>query len=118
MAKATFQVDTYQYYDWASRDTGKSNLILQGAGGQACTVWFEENPATALPAAFQITPGRFWFYYHHHQLDHLIDMLRNEKPIFVFFDDDYGLANSRISTTDEPIGEGELPLDAESVTRA
>jgi hypothetical protein len=42
------------------------------------------------------------------QLPHLIDMLRNEKPIFVFFNNDGGLGNSRISTTDEPAGEGEM----------
>jgi hypothetical protein len=34
-------------------------------------------------------------------------MLRNEKPIFVFFNNDSGFNNSRISTTDEPVGEGE-----------
>jgi hypothetical protein len=34
MATATFQVDSYQYYNWSSsRKTGKTNLVLKGAGG-------------------------------------------------------------------------------------
>lgn len=108
MATATFQVDTYQYYDWSSRKNGKTNLILKGTGGQTCSVWFVEDPAANLPAANQVGANYFAFYYHHSQLEHLIDMLRNEKPIFVFFNDNNGFANSRISTTDEPIGEGEI----------
>jgi hypothetical protein len=108
MATATFQVATYQYYDWSSRQSGKTNLILKGAGGQTCSVWFVEDPAASLPDAAQVNPNYYAFYYHHHQLQHLIDMLREEKPIFVFFNNDNGFANSRISTTDEPVGEGEL----------
>lgn len=107
MAKATFQVATYQYYDWSSRTTGKTNLILKGAGGETCSVWFVEDPAAALPAAQEVAPNYYAFYYHHSQLQHLIDMLRNESPIFVFFNNDMGFNNSRISTTDEPVGEGE-----------
>jgi hypothetical protein len=108
MATATFQVATYQYYDWSSRETGKTNLILKGSGGETCSVWFVEDPAASLPAAAQLAPNYFAFYYHHSQLDHLIDMLRNEKPVTVFFNNDNGFANSRISTTDEPVGEGEI----------
>jgi hypothetical protein len=107
MATATFEVKTYAYYDWSSRTTGKSNLMLRGDAGQTCSVWFVEDPTAELPAAAQLNPNWFVFYYHHQQLDHLIDMLRNEKPIYVYFNDDNDFPNSRISTTDEPIGEGE-----------
>src|SRR5262245_1541161 len=107
MASATFEVSTYVYYDWASRPTGKTNLILKGTGGQTCSVWCVEDPAAPLPAATEVGPNYYSFYYHHHQLPHLIDMLRNEKPIFVFFNNTSGFNNSRISTTDEPVGEGE-----------
>lgn len=108
MAHATFEVETYEYYDWSSRSIGKTNLNLRGAGGQMCGVWFVEDPAAALPAATQDAPDTYSFHYHHSQLEHLIDMLRNEKPVFVFFDNDNGYANSRISTTEEPVGEGEI----------
>ena len=107
MAQASFAVTTYQYYNWSSRKTGKTNLILKGVGGETCSVWFAEDPAADLQPAEQVAPNYYAFYYHHHQLPHLIDMVRNEKPIFVFFNNDFGFDNSRISTTDEPVGEGE-----------
>jgi hypothetical protein len=106
MAQASFQVSTYQYYNWSSRASGKTNLILKG-GGNTCSVWFVEDPTAVLPSAQQVNPTYFSFYYHHSQLPHLIDMLRNESPITVFFNNDNGFNNSRISTSDEPIGEGE-----------
>jgi hypothetical protein len=107
MASATFEVSSYQYYDWSSRSTVKTNLILRGVGGQTCSVWFKEDPNAALPAASQVAANTFLLHYHHNQLQHLIDMLRYEKPIYVFFNNDGGNNNSRISTTDEPVGEGE-----------
>jgi hypothetical protein len=55
----------------------------------------------------KVWPNYYAFYYHLSQLPHLIDMLRNEKPNTVFFNDDNGYNNSRISTSDEAVGEGE-----------
>jgi len=107
MSHTFFEVTTYQYYNWSSRSTGKTNLILKGAGGETCSVWFEEDDTASLPEANEAAPNYYAFYYHHRQLPHLIDMLRNEKPIYVFFNNDNGFNNSRISTTDEPVGEGE-----------
>ena len=108
MATASFEVDTYQYYDWSSRKTGKTNLVLKGEG-KTCFVWFVEDESAALPVTHQQAPNAYAFYYHHSQLAHLIDMLRFEKPIYVFFDNDGGFNNSRIATTDEPVGEGLEP---------
>jgi hypothetical protein len=107
MPTASFEVRSYQYYDWSSRSAGKTNLILKGVGGETCSVWFVEDDTAALPAANQVAANYYAFYYHHSQLQHLIDMLRYEKPIFVFFNNESGFNNSRISTTDEPVGEGE-----------
>jgi hypothetical protein len=107
MAQATFQVATYQYYNWSSRNHVKTNLVLKGVGGETCSVWFEEDESAELSAAHEVAPNFYAFYYHHSQLPHLIDMLRYEKPIHVFFNDDGGLPNSRISTTHEPVGEGQ-----------
>lgn len=107
MAQESFQVATYQYYNWSSRKTGKTNLILKGTGGETCSVWFSEDANQDLTPAHKIKEKYYAFYYHHYQLQHLIDMLRNEKPIFVYFNDDNGFNNSRISTTHEPVGEGE-----------
>ena len=107
MSTTTFQVSTYQYYNFSSRSSGKTNLILKGTGGEICYVWFFEDPTAALPPAQQTGPNSYVFYYHHSQLQHLIDMLRNEMPITVIFNNDIGVNNSRISTSDEIVGEGE-----------
>ncbi|MGD8379861.1 MAG: hypothetical protein PVI56_09640 [Gammaproteobacteria bacterium] len=107
MAQASFQVESYQYYDWSSRKRGKTNLILHGTGGQTCSVWFVEDETADLPEAAEIAPNYYSFYYHHYQLPHLIDMLRNEGPVYVYFNNEMGFNNSRIATTDEPVGEGE-----------
>lgn len=108
MATDTFQVDTYTYYHWSSRLHDKSNLLLRGEG-KTCSVWFVEDPAAPLPHAAAHGAGHYLFYYHHHQMTALIDMLRHENPVFVHFDDTNGWANSRISTSAEPVGDGELP---------
>ncbi|PKV51262.1 hypothetical protein ATE84_3336 [Aquimarina sp. MAR_2010_214] len=107
MAQSSFQVKTYSYYNWSSRSLGKTNLILNGVGGETCSVWFREDPNAVLPAA-TVSGSYYSFYYHHDQLQHLIDMLRNESPIYVYFNNDNGFNNSRISTANEPVGEGEM----------
>ena len=107
MAQESFQVDTYHYYNWSSRSSGKTNLIIKGVGGETCSVWFLEDESAELPHSYKVNPDYHAFYYHHSQLQHLIDMLRNEKPIYVFFSNNNGSNNSRISTTNEPVGEGE-----------
>lgn len=48
----------------------------------------------------------FYFYYHHSDLPVVVDMLRNEAPVYIFYMDD-NKANCRLSTTMEPVGEGE-----------
>jgi hypothetical protein len=108
MAQAEFEVATYNYYLWSSRERGKVNLILKGTGGQTCSVWFTEDPDAELPSATEEAPNYYAFRYHLHQLPVLVDMLRNEKPVYVYFNNDNGWDNSRISTADEPVGEGEL----------
>lgn len=107
MAQAQFEVATYNYYLWSSRERGKVNLNLNGTGGETCAVWFLEDPGATLPEAEQIAPNYYAFHYHLHQLPVLVDLLRNEQPVFVYFNDDNGWPNSRISTADEPVGEGE-----------
>ncbi|SRX53959.1 hypothetical protein [Aequorivita sp. CIP111184] len=108
MAQVTFQVNSYRYYHWSSRGNLKTTLNLYGSGSNACMVLFQSNPDATLPPATMHGENFFRLHYHQYQLDSLIDMLRNESPIFVFFNNDNGQNNSRISTSNEPVGEGEL----------
>ena len=107
MAQKSFEAKTYDYYFWSSRETGKANLNIQGPSGEVCGVWFVEDPDAILPDAHEDSPNFFSIYYHYAQFDQILDMLRNEKPVFVHFNNDRGFDNSRISTNREPVGEGE-----------
>ena len=111
MSSMPFQVATYHYYDWSSRRVGKTNLILKGAGRETCSVWFVEDDSAELPEAREVSPNKYNFYYHQSQLQHFLEMLRIEKPVFVFFDNNGG-NNSRISTVLAPENDG-----AEGVVR-
>lgn len=49
----------------------------------------------------------FYFYYHFQDLPIVIDLLRNESPVYIFYMDS-NKENCRISTTMELVGEGEM----------
>lgn len=60
---------------------------------------------TELPQA-EKKYGLFYLYYHQKDFPAIIDMLRNEKPVFlIYIEDDY--KNCRLTTLLEPVGEGE-----------
>jgi hypothetical protein len=109
MATASFEVQTYHYWHWSSRNKWKTQLYLQGVGGETCAIWFVEDGTANLPAAEYDGANHYRFFYQQSEFQYLVDMLRHEKPIFVFFDNQGGSPNSRISTTPEPVGEGEEP---------
>ena len=50
------------------------------------------------------TNGQVTLYYRISLLPHVIDMLRNEKPVFLLW---AGAQNSCITTSEEPVGEEE-----------
>lgn len=106
MAKETFKVKSYQYCNWSSRSVGKTNLVLMGEGGEICSIRFLEDSEHALPACKKEKEGVFTLYYHHYQLGDILDMLRNESAVFVIYDDEMHLKNSRISNSLEPVFAG------------
>lgn len=107
MAIKSFIAKEYDYYFWSSRKKIKANINIKGTGGETCSVWFNEDPEADLKKAEEISPNYFTFYYHYYQFDQILDLLRNEKPVTIYFNNDLGFDNSRISTSAEPIGEGE-----------
>ncbi len=100
-----FSVDRYQYYQFAARDDLKAVAILYGVGGETCYVWFEARDGELEPAT-NFSGNQYRFHYHYKDMASLIDMLRNEKPVYVIYQP-AGANNSRISTGSEPVGEGE-----------
>jgi len=100
-------VDTYSWMVYASRTNTaevKSVIQLNGGGFSLGYIHFMAN-GTALPKSKKLS-GLYYFYYFENQLNSIIDMLRNEKPVYlIFVDDDSN--NCRLSTSMEPVGEGE-----------
>jgi hypothetical protein len=58
-----------------------------------------------LPADFQTPNGQVQLHYHRQDFSNILNILRNEKPIFLFFTGP-GFENS-IGTDVEPVGEDE-----------
>ncbi len=107
MSRYTFRVKSYSYYMWSSRMKYKCNIVLNGENDELCALWFEENNHEILIRAKEEAPRQYSFYYHYFEFPYIIDMLRNESPVWVHFNDDGGYNNSRISTDEEPVGEGQ-----------
>jgi hypothetical protein len=64
-----------------------------------------EADGTALPADSE--NGGFNLYYHLENYAHCIDLLRNEKPVYLLWDGPGGSNENGLMTTPEKVGEGE-----------
>jgi hypothetical protein len=77
----------------------REDLTLIGAA------YFHRDPATMPNADHQDPSGYLWCHYSWEDFPRVLDLLRNEKPVFVRYVD--GIAS--ITTSMEPVGEGERP---------
>jgi hypothetical protein len=105
MMSEVVEITEYKYYTFSSRDSSTANTVvmLYGAGTYLGAAFFSTDSAP-LQAAKKYPSGVYGLFYRYADLPGIIDMLRNEKPVYLIFNDDL---NSRISTTNEPVGEGE-----------
>lgn len=97
-------INTYTYYQFSSRDDLKAVAVCAGSGGATVYLHFWGGTA-ALPAASK-TGSSYILPYRYTDMPAIIDMLRNEAPISLIYVPE-GTNNSRISTSAEPVGEGE-----------
>jgi hypothetical protein len=99
------EIEDYKYYTFSSRDSSSSNsvIMLYGAGNYLGAAFFSTEDAP-LQTAKKYPSGVYGLFYKNADLPVIIDMLRNEKPVYLIYNGDI---NSRISTTSEPVGEGE-----------
>jgi hypothetical protein len=68
--------------------------------------YFHLSPATMPTGDTQKATGLISCHYSAHDYSQVLDILRNEKPVYVEFDQRTNVANIRTSA--EPVGEGEL----------
>jgi hypothetical protein len=105
MPTETIELTSYQYYQFSSRDDlYKAIAICAGADGKTVNLYFHGG-TQALSAASK-SGNSYSLYYRYSDMSHIVDMLRNEKPIYLIYLPE-GTNNTRISTSSEPIGEGE-----------
>jgi len=96
----------YSYYLAASRSDNNAIVFLYD-NGASLIAKVEFIPDTEpVPPAVE-TDGKYVLYYPRAALPEVIDLLRNESPVYVTWVDS---ANATLSTGYEPVGEGERTL--------
>jgi len=101
----SIEIKRYKYYTFASRDSSiaQTVILLYGESGYLGAAYFSTEDEPLRPAE-KFSNGSYGLYYDYQELQIIIDMLRNEKPVYLVYN---GELNSRLSTTEEPAGEGE-----------
>jgi hypothetical protein len=103
----THEIKRYTYYVFSSRNAlADTTLLFYDATSYIGSAFFYET-TDALPAAEKFPSGVIGLHYHRTDLPILIDVLRNESPVYLVYD---GPLNSRISTSQEPVGEYEAAI--------
>jgi hypothetical protein len=104
------QIQNYEYYVFSSRDSSNSPstviLLFDQSNTLVGSLWFVKEPGT-LPTAQQ-SGNLYLLAYSYADLPVIVDMLRNETPVYLIVDPTGDVVNWRISTLEEPVGEGEL----------
>ena len=99
------EIERYKYYTFASRDNSiaQTVILLYGESGYLGAAYFSTEDEPLRPAE-KFSNGSYGLYYDYQELQIIIDMLRNEKPVYLVYN---GELNTRLSTTEEPVEEGE-----------
>jgi hypothetical protein len=104
-------IERYSYYLFSSRSDDDAVIYLYDAHSTVVAEVFfldDENP---LPNASRTHGGRYLLYYHRPALPGLIDMLRNERPIYLTWVDSDNVA---LSTGFEMVGANESDLELQA----
>jgi hypothetical protein len=98
------RVDAYEVF--YSANAFSPRIGLKNAGVFIGQMIFKPNGTTLPPDAS--SNGQVQLYYHLDDFQNAIDLLRNEKPIYLFFNGTGGGAENGIKTMAEKVGEGEI----------
>jgi hypothetical protein len=111
MAITFLDVSTYLVFAYGgpNGNSGMAAVISLGVPNAYVTLRFYPDSVAVLPANSTSLHANgtpmFYVSYRYAQFSNVLDILRNEKPVKFFFRDD-NLA-SYITTSNEPVGEGE-----------
>ena len=94
MAWQTFAIDQYEVYSVAYNSPGYPDIYafirLYWEDSPRATLWFYRNSATTIPSNASSTTGGITTYYGRYgqaALPDIVDLLRNEKPVFFQWSD-------------------------------
>jgi hypothetical protein len=109
VAATSILIRNYQYYPFSSRDSSNPPatviLLYDTSNARFASLFFAKDEQVAIPAGY--ANGYYRLAYGYSDLPIIIDMLRNETPVFLIVDPAGAVDNWRISTSEEPVGEGE-----------
>ena len=97
------KIDEYEVM--YSANTFSPGIWLKSAGKYMGQLIFRPDGSVLPPD--DIVAGRVYLYYHLQQYAHCIDLLRNEKPMYLMYSGSGGGFENGIKTTPEPVGEAE-----------
>lgn len=102
------RIDAYEVF--YSANSFSPRIALKGAGNYIGMLVFL--PAGAALPADTVTKGQVVLYYHLDHYHNAIDLLRNEKPVYLYYNGTGGGFENGIKTMVEKVGEGEItPAD-------
>ena len=105
---ALTRIDAYEVL--YSANTFSPRIALKNAGNYVGQLIFSPNGA-ALPID-TVVNNQVQLHYHLESFAHLIDLLRNEKPIYMYYNGSGGGFENGIKTMIEKVGEGEITAPA------
>ena len=106
MSYATTEIKEYRVALFPQAGT-PGKISLWDAGSQKFAVLYLRPDGESLPVAYEdVDLGWFRAYFHRSAYLELVDLLRNEKPVYFHFWSGAG-NNTHLATDREPVGEGE-----------
>ena len=100
---AQMRIDAYEVF--YSANGFAPRIALKNAGNYVAQMIFMPNGAT-LPAD-NVVSGQAQLHYHLDDFHNAVDLLRNEKPIYMYYNGSGGGFENGIKTMSEKVGEGE-----------
>jgi hypothetical protein len=106
-----FPVDGYAFRQWSSRPTTNLNpgvavagvYLYQGANYRGYIYFFPDGTPLAAPV-YDAANGRVFLHVNLSQFQGTMEMLRTEKPLYVYYND---VSNAALRSGVEPTGEEE-----------
>jgi hypothetical protein len=105
MPYTTVEIKKYRCALFSSGENSAKVSFYDSQDANFATAFIRPD-SEALPAAYKDSDGMYRLYYKYSRLPDLLDILRNEKPVYLHFWSG-SQNNTHIATGPEPVGEAE-----------